>query len=138
MDRFRTLLLNVPLLIVDSKEEVKKAQELIAICREYIVGLSMEAARKELAKDSLEDQKRSCEMAAYFTHSELQPIHQILTLRTALNCSFKLKNYRTAASFARRLLELGPKQETAQQARKVLQVMFLFFFYLNKKRKTTV
>lgn len=124
MDRFRTLLLNVPLLIVDSKEEVKKAQELITICREYIVGLSMEAARKELAKDSAGDQKRSCEMAAYFTHAELQPIHQILTLRTALNCSFKLKNFRTAASFARRLLELGPKPEVAQQTRKILQVLF--------------
>merc|ERR1712200_273870 len=93
----------------------------IAICREYIVGLSMEAARKELAKDSLEDQQRSCEMAAYFTHCNLQPIHQILTLRTALNCSFKLKNFRTAASFARRLLELGPKPEVAQQTRKILQ-----------------
>jgi len=111
---------------VDNKEEVRKAQELIAICREYIVGLSMEAARKDLPKESLEDQKRSCEMAAYFTHSELQPIHQILTLRTALNLSFKLKNYRTAASFARRLLELGPKPEVAQQTRKILQVKFGF------------
>lgn len=122
VDRFRLLLLNVPLLVVDNKEEVRKAQELIAICREYIVGLSMEAARKDLPKESIEDQKRSCEMAAYFTHSELQPIHQILTLRTALNLSFKLKNFRTAASFARRLLELGPKPEVAQQTRKILQV----------------
>jgi coatomer protein complex subunit alpha (xenin) len=111
--------------VVDNKEEVRKAQELIAICREYIVGLSMEAARKDLPKESLEDQKRSCEMAAYFTHSELQPIHQILTLRTALNLSFKLKNFRTAASFARRLLELGPKPEVAQQTRKILQVLHL-------------
>lgn len=95
---------------------------MISICREYIVGLSMEAARKDLPKESLEDQKRSCEMAAYFTHSELQPIHQILTLRTALNLSFKMKNFRTAASFARRLLELGPKPEVAQQTRKILQV----------------
>ena len=126
VDRFRSLLLHVPLLVVDNKEEVRKAQELIAICREYIVGLSMEAARKDLPKESLEDQKRSCEMAAYFTHSELQPIHQILTLRTALNLSFKLKNYRTAASFARRLLELGPKPEVAQQTRKILQVKFGF------------
>ena len=108
--------------MVDNKEEVRKAQELISICREYIVGLSMEAARKDLPKESLEDQKRSCEMAAYFTHSELQPIHQILTLRTALNLSFKMKNFRTAASFARRLLELGPKPEVAQQTRKILQV----------------
>lgn len=123
VDRFRSLLLNVPLLVVDNKEEVRKAEELINICREYIVGLSMEAARKDLPKDSLEDQKRSCEMAAYFTHSELQPIHQILTLRTALNLSFKMKNYRAAASFARRLLELGPKPEVAQQTRKILQVI---------------
>ena len=122
VDRFRSLLLSVPLLVVDNKEEVKKAMELISICREYIIGLSMEAARKDLPKESLEDQKRSCEMAAYFTHSELQPIHQILTLRTALNLSFKLKNYRTASSFARRLLELGPKPEVAQQTRKILQV----------------
>lgn len=116
----------MPLLVVDNKEEVKKALELVSICREYIVGLSMEAARKDLPKESSDDQKRSCEMAAYFTHSELQPIHQILTLRTALNLTFKLKNYKTAASFARRLLELGPKPEVAQQTRKILQVRFLF------------
>ena len=127
VDRFRMLLLNVPLLVVDNKEEVRKDQELIAICREYIVGLSMEAARKDLPKESLEDQKRSCEMAAYFTHSELQPIHQILTLRTALNLSFKLKNFRTAASFARRLLELGPNPEVAQQTRKILQVLHVMW-----------
>lgn len=54
-------------------------------------------------------------MAAYFTHCNLQPIHMILTLRTALNLFFKLKNYKTAASFARRLLELGPKPDVAAQ-----------------------
>jgi coatomer protein complex subunit alpha (xenin) len=86
------------------------------------VGLKMETARKELPKATLEDQKRLCEMAAYFTHCSLQPVHQILTLRTALNLFFKLKNYKTAASFARRLLEQGPRQEVAQQARKILQV----------------
>jgi len=55
------------------------------------------------------------QMAAYFTHCNLQPVHLILTLRTALNLFFKLKNFKTAASFARRLLELGPKPEVAQQ-----------------------
>lgn len=84
----------------------------------------METARKELPKSTLEDQKRLCEMAAYFTHCSLQPVHQILTLRTALNLFFKLKNYKTAASFARRLLEQGPRQEVAQQARKILQVRY--------------
>lgn len=82
----------------------------------------MELFRKDLGKDSLDDQKRSCELAAYFTHCSLQPVHLILTLRTAMNLTFKLKNYRSASSFARRLLELGPKQEMAQQTRKLLQV----------------
>jgi hypothetical protein len=93
-----------------------------------IVGLKMETARKEFPKATLEDQKRLCEMAAYFTHCNLQPVHQILTLRTALNLFFKLKNYKTAASFAQRLLEQGPRQEVAQQARKILQVGQLMLY----------
>jgi len=36
-----------------------------------------------------------------------------------MNAVFKLKNYRTASAFARRLLELGPNEEVATQARKV-------------------
>lgn len=56
-------------------------------------------------------------MAAYFTHCNLQPVHMVLVLRTALNLFFKLKNFKTAAGFARRLLELGPKPDVAQQVR---------------------
>lgn len=108
-------MLSIPLLVVDTKQEVAEAQQLLGICREYTVGLMMETARKELAKTSLEEQKRQCEMAAYFTHCSLQPVHQILTLRTALNLFFKLKNFRTAAGFARRLLELGPRPEVCIQ-----------------------
>ncbi|XP_038045670.1 coatomer subunit alpha-like [Patiria miniata] len=119
-ERFRTILLSVPLLVVDNKQEIAEAQQLISICREYILGLSMEIFRKEQPKSSLEEQKRNCELAAYFTHCNLQPIHQVLTLRTALNLFFKLKNFKTAASFARRLLELGPKPEVAAQTRKIL------------------
>lgn len=81
----------------------------------------METLRKSLPKATADDQKRQCEMAAYFTHCKLQPIHQILTLRTALNMFFRVKNYKTAASLAKRLLELGPRPEVAQQARKILQ-----------------
>ncbi|XP_028566118.2 coatomer subunit alpha [Podarcis muralis] len=120
VEKFRSILLSVPLLVVDNKQEIAEAQQLIAICREYIVGLSMEIERKKLPKETLEEQKRICEMAAYFTHSNLQPVHMILVLRTALNLFFKLKNFKTAATFARRLLELGPKPEVAQQTRKIL------------------
>ncbi|XP_026645773.1 coatomer subunit alpha [Microtus ochrogaster] len=120
VEKFRSILLSVPLLVVDNKQEIAEAQQLITICREYIVGLCMEIERKKLPKESLEQQKRICEMAAYFTHSNLQPVHMILVLRTALNLFFKLKNFKTAATFARRLLELGPKPEVAQQTRKIL------------------
>jgi len=106
------------------------------------LGLKMETARKDLPKATLEDQKRLCEMAAYFTHCSLQPVHQILTLRTALNLFFKLKNYKTAASFARRLLEQGPRPEVAQQARKILQVwrcmlrsvLFMSVWFINSQK----
>uniref|UniRef100_A0A0M3ILK3 COPI_C domain-containing protein n=1 Tax=Ascaris lumbricoides TaxID=6252 RepID=A0A0M3ILK3_ASCLU len=120
IEKLRQLLLSVPLLIVDSKQEVAEAQQLIDICREYLVGLLLETARKELPKDSIENAKRNAEMAAYFTHCQLQPVHQILTLRTAINLFFKLKQMKTCASFCRRLLELGPKPEVAAQIRKVL------------------
>lgn len=120
IDKFHSILLSAPLLVVDRKQEISEVQELIVVCREYLVGLKMESVRKELPKNTLEDQKRNCELAAYFTHCQLQSSHLILTLRTTLNLFFKIKNYKTAASFARRLLELGPKPEVSQQTRKIL------------------
>jgi len=118
---FRSILLSIPLLVVESKTEEQEAQQLLTICTNYLVGLAMETKRKELPKSNVQEQVRVCEMAAYFTHCNLQPVHQVLTLRTALNLFFKLKNYKTAGSFARRLLELGPKPDVAQQTRKILQ-----------------
>lgn len=125
IEKLQAILLSVPLLVVDTRQDIAEAQQLIQICREYILGLKMETERKNMSKNTLAEQKRICEMAAYFTHCNLQPVHQILTLRIAANIFFKLKNYKTAASFARRLLELGPKPEHAQQVRKILQVFTL-------------
>lgn len=119
VDAMRRILLLVPLTVVDSKSKIAEAQELIRICKEYIVALSMELARKALPKDAAAS-KRSAEMAAYMTHCKLQPSHLILSLRTAQNLFFKLKNFKTAHAFAKRLIEMGPKPEYAQQARKVL------------------
>lgn len=94
IEKFQCLLLSISLLVVDNKQEIAEAQQLLRICTEYICGLQMETLRKTLPKISAEEQKRQCEMAAYFTHCKLQPIHQILTLRTALNMFFKLKTSR--------------------------------------------
>ncbi|PAV66797.1 hypothetical protein WR25_10521 [Diploscapter pachys] len=118
----RRILLSVPLLVVNSKQEVAEAEQLIVICREYLAGLLLESARKELPKSSPADLKRNAELSAYFTHFDLQPIHRILTLRAAVNTFFKMKQMRTCASFCRKLLELGPKPEVAQQIRKILAV----------------
>lgn len=41
-----------------------QAQQLITICREYIVGLCMEIERKKLPKETLEQQKRICEVSS--------------------------------------------------------------------------
>lgn len=119
--KLQSILISIPLLVVENRQEIAEAQQLLSICREYVVGIKMETNRKGLPNATIDDKKRHCELAAYFSHCNLQPVHQILTLRTALNMFFKLKNFKTAASFARRLLELGPRPEVAQQARKVLQ-----------------
>lgn len=102
VERFRSILLSVPLLVVDNKQEIAEvintvllslcvlhtftgvfllkyavftsfllavvfqAQQLITICKEYIVGLAMEVERKKLPKDTLEDQKRLCEVNICF------------------------------------------------------------------------
>ncbi|KAG5337734.1 COPA protein, partial [Acromyrmex heyeri] len=121
IEKLQSILLSVPLLVVDTKQDIAEAQQLIQICREYILGLKMETERKSLPRATLAEQKRICEMAAYFTHCNLQPVHQILTLQVAVNLFYKLKNYKTAASFARRLLELGPNPELAQKIRVLLQ-----------------
>ena len=108
INRFRELLLAVPLLIVDSKQEVAEAQQLVCICREYLVGLLLESARKALPRDdATETVRRNVEMAAYFTHCDLQPVHRILTLRTAANLAYKSNAKAACASFCRRCLELG-------------------------------
>ena len=106
---------------MDSKKEIQTSEEIIGICREYILGLSLELHRQSIPKDTLEQQQRNCELAAYFTHCKLQPVHQMLTLRTAAAISFKLKNFKMASSFARRLLELGPKADMAMNAKKIIQ-----------------
>lgn len=121
IEAFQNLLLTIPLIIVQSKPEIGKAQELITLCKEYILGLQMEMHRKTLGKDTDHEQRRSLELAAYFTHCSLDNVHLILALRTAMNLSFKLGYFKNASGFARRLLELGPSGDLITQARKLLK-----------------
>lgn len=76
--------------------------------REYNIALRTELRRKET---QAEDPKRAAELAAYFTHANLQRPHVALTLRSAMATFAKLRNYNTCATFCRRLLELNAGQK---------------------------
>ena len=114
---FQSIIHSVCVLLVESRREVDEVRELLGIAREYAAALRIEMKRKELKEDPV----RNAELAAYFTHSQLQPIHLSLSLRSAMSIFFKLKNFNTAAGFCRRLLELSPPVKVAQQAKQVLQ-----------------
>ncbi|KAK6932876.1 Coatomer, alpha subunit, C-terminal [Dillenia turbinata] len=108
----------IPLIVVETRREVDEVKELIIIVKEYVLGLKMELKRREL-KD---DQVRQQELAAYFTHCNLQLPHLRLALQNAMTVCYKANNFSTAGSFARRLLETNPTNESqAKKARQVLQ-----------------
>lgn len=52
VERFRCIMLSVPLLLVENNTEEAEAKSLINICKEYIIGLQMEMTRKTLPKES--------------------------------------------------------------------------------------
>jgi len=105
------------LTVCKDRQQVGELKELINICKEYATAMRLELARKEST-----DPKRSIELAAYFTHCNLQPAHIMLSLKSAMGVAFKLKLLTSAGAFARRLLELNPRPEFSTQARKVIQL----------------
>jgi len=115
LEMFTSILYSVPFLIVDSHQEEDQAKELMSRAAEYMGALRVELQRKEETEPM-----RQVELAAYFTHFKLQPIHQSLTLRQAMSTMYKIKNFNTAATLCHRLLELSPPAKLAQQARQVL------------------
>eukprot|EP00184_Porphyridium_aerugineum_P008209 CAMPEP_0184692534 /NCGR_PEP_ID=MMETSP0313-20130426/977_1 /TAXON_ID=2792 /ORGANISM="Porphyridium aerugineum, Strain SAG 1380-2" /LENGTH=1312 /DNA_ID=CAMNT_0027150371 /DNA_START=407 /DNA_END=4345 /DNA_ORIENTATION=+ len=109
----------VPLLIVDTLDEVTEVKNTIAVCKEYATGLLLEMKQKE-AKGA-NDAGRQVLLAALFTHCRLAPLHNQLTLRAAMKVAYDTKNYILASGFARRLLETSPKPDLAAAARKMIQ-----------------
>nr|WDD38917.1 coatomer subunit alpha-1 [Fagopyrum tataricum] len=114
---FLSILHTIPLIVVESRREVDEVKELIIIVKEYVLGLKMELKRREIKEDPVRQQ----ELAAYFTHCNLQAPHLRLALLNAMSVCFKAKNFSTAANFARRLLETNPAENQAKTARQVLQ-----------------
>ncbi|WOH04305.1 hypothetical protein DCAR_0623714 [Daucus carota subsp. sativus] len=115
---FQGILHTIPLIVVDTRREVDEVKELIIIVKEYVLGLQIELKRRELKDNPVRQQ----ELAAYFTHCNLQLPHLRLALLNAMTVCYKAKNLNTAANFARRLLETNPSAENqAKTARQVLQ-----------------
>ncbi|KAL8129464.1 hypothetical protein V2J09_018619 [Rumex salicifolius] len=115
---FLSILHTIPLIVVESRREVDDVRELIVIVREYVLGLKMELKRREIKDNPVRQQ----ELAAYFTHCNLQTPHLRLALLNAMTVCYKAKNLSTAANFARRLLDTNPTIENqAKTARQVLQ-----------------
>lgn len=116
--QFKTILRSVLFTVVSNKSEADEVDQLIDICREYIVGLALEQRRRTQTSDV----KHALELAAYFTHCQLQTPHLQLALRQATKQAFKVKNFSTASQFARRLLELAPPKTVADEARQIQSV----------------
>lgn len=100
---------------------------MVVICREYLLGISIELSRRALVQSDPSQVARSLELAALFTHAQMQPPHASLALRSAMTLFSKAGNYGQAAAFARRLLELQPGPKVAAQVR--------FVASLNRNKK---
>lgn len=101
-DAFTAVLMDIPLVVTENRNEANEVREMLEICREYITAIRIKGAIAENANNPA----RCTELSAYFTHCNLQPAHLLLALRAAMGTAFKSKNFIAAAGFARRLLEL--------------------------------
>eukprot|EP00658_Telonema_sp_P-2_P076922 TRINITY_DN6844_c0_g1_i18.p1 TRINITY_DN6844_c0_g1~~TRINITY_DN6844_c0_g1_i18.p1 ORF type:complete len:716 (-),score=247.04 TRINITY_DN6844_c0_g1_i18:224-2371(-) len=112
---FQSVMHNCLLCIVDDRKELSQLQGLIGICKEYIFAASMEVYRKTVT-----DAGNVVELAAYFTHCNLQNPHLVLSLRQAMTLAYKQKCFATAIILARRVLDYDPDMETSTRARKII------------------
>ncbi|GMM33351.1 coatomer subunit alpha [Saccharomycopsis crataegensis] len=113
---FRQVIYTVSVLAVPDEDAEAKCVEALHLCREYILGLSIELARRSLPADAIQ---RNLELAAYFTKAKLKPAHRMNALQVAMTQSFKHKNYATASYFAGEFLKIVSTGSRAEQAQKI-------------------
>lgn len=113
---FRDIVYTIAVLTVDDEEKQGKCEDILSLCGEYILGLSIELERRAIEGTNL---KRNLELAAYFTRAKLQNAHRVNALQVAMLQSFKNKNYSSASYFASELLAIVPTGPKAEQAKKI-------------------
>ncbi|KAF7426148.1 hypothetical protein PC9H_008514 [Pleurotus ostreatus] len=116
-EAFRHVLQSLLVVVLSSDEEAKQWRDTVTAAREYLLGVSIELERRRVAEQEPDNTQRSLELAAYFTHCQLQPPHMQIALRSASNIFAKANNQAHAARFSRRLLELKPDPKIVAQAR---------------------
>jgi coatomer protein complex subunit alpha (xenin) len=130
-EKFRSVLQSLLLVAVSSDNEANEVslfstdagcvltllqwRQTVTSAREYLLGVSIELERRRSTQEDPDNVKRSLELAAYFTHCELQPPHMQIALRSAIGVFAKANNHATAAKFARRLLDLNPDPKIVAQ-----------------------
>lgn len=97
---FRQLLVILPIMVVENKEEENKLKEMLTTAREYILAVLLEFARRE----NKADVQKSLAYSYAMTHCDLQPSHMLLALNLAMVAAFKIENFIDAAKFANRIL----------------------------------
>jgi len=103
----REILFTLLLSATTSQSIAKEAAGTVDTIREYIVGLSVEIARRNQDVSTPEGVKRNLELAAYFTNFQLTPQHRGLALMQAMTQFNKYKNIATAGVFAQKYVALG-------------------------------
>lgn len=111
---FRSILHKLVLTVGTTEAEGQEILDMIALCREYLLGIAIELHRRRLVTEEPDNIARQLELAALFTHAQMQTPHQQLALRTAMNAAQKVGNTKMAGGFARRLLDLNPAPRAAQ------------------------
>ena len=111
-DTCDSLFAMAPLVVADSKEEADSIKAMVASATQYKLALRCISTAK--AADQT-DGVRQVELAAYATHTTLDPPHLLLVLNLAMSTSFKFKNFIHAAGFAHRLMEM-PEAANAKNA----------------------
>ena len=124
---FRSLLHMLVLTPALNELEAQRILELIGECREYLIGISIELERRALAADAAQANEpaqvaRIVELAALFTHVQMQPQHQMLALRIAMMEARRVGNLAMAGHFARRLIELQPPAKVVQVAQQIVSL----------------
>ena len=85
---------------------MKSVDQLIKRLVEYITAMRIELERKKLVAEGSEDIKRVTELSCYMTLCGMDNAHKFLAFKNAMNGNYKIKNFISAAHFARLVLEL--------------------------------